>query len=100
MHTLLRQVADRQGYVMAIDTARAVLHSAGILGGREPGSDSGSERKGSGRPALAWRSESSLSGGLAELPSERVRVEGRVILSQGSDSAEEAALTLASMLES
>jgi len=100
VHTLLRQVADQRGYVMAIDTAHAVLHSAGVLSGREPGAGNGAEQEGSERPAVGWRGKSSPLGGMEGLPSERVRVEGRVILSQGSDSAQEAALTLASMLES
>lgn len=94
VHTLLRQVANQRGYVMAIDTSHTVLHSAGVMGEREPGSGNGSER-----PALGWRGAGSLLGGLEGLPCERVRVEGRVILSQGSDSAQEAALVLASMLE-
>ena len=88
VHTLLRQVASQRGYVMAIETAQAVLRSAGVLGGREVGSGNGPGRAGSGL------------GGMEGLLSERVRVEGRVILSQGSGSAQEAALRLASMLES
>ena len=100
VHTLLRQVISQRGYVMAIDTAHAVLHSAGVLGGREVESGNGSEQEGAGRPAVGWRGKSSPLGGIEGLSSERVRVEGRVILSQGSDSAQEAALTLASMLES
>ena len=98
-HTLLRQVASQRGYVMAIDTAQAVLRSAGVLGGREPGSGNGSEVERSERRDPICLGEESESGRMEGLPSERVRVEGRVILSQGSDSAEEAALTLASMLE-
>jgi putative intracellular protease/amidase len=100
VHTLLRQVADQQGYVMAIDTAHAVLRSAGVLDRRRVGSGNGSEREGPGRPALGWRGEGTELGGMEGLPSGRVRVEGRVILGQGSDSAQEAALTLASTLES
>lgn len=99
VHALLRQVADGNGYVMAIDTARAVLRSAGVLGSRESGSGSGAEWGRFERPATGWQGEDSPADGLDGLPCERVRLEGRVILSQGSGSAEEAALTLASMLE-
>ncbi len=99
VHTLLRQVAGGQGYVMAIDTARSVLRSAGVLGSREAESGSGSERGRFERPEVGWHGGDSPLDGLDGLPCERVRVEGRVILSQGSGSAEEAALTLASMLE-
>ena len=99
VHTLLRQVAEERGYVMAIDTARAVLRSAGVLGSREPGSGNGAQWGRFERLAAGWRGGDSPLDGLDGLPCERVRVEGRVILSQGSDSAEEAALTLASMLE-
>ena len=93
VHTLLRQVVDGRGYVMAIDTSRTVLRSAGVLGSRE------AARGGFEKPAVGWQGGDSPLDGLEGLPCERVRVEGRVILSQGSDSAEEAALTLASMLE-
>jgi 4-methyl-5(b-hydroxyethyl)-thiazole monophosphate biosynthesis len=99
VHTLLRQVAEERGYVMAIDTARAVLRSAGVLGSREPVSGNGAQWGRFERSAAGWRGRDSPLDGLDGLPCERVRVEGRVILSQGSDSAEEAALTLASMLE-
>jgi 4-methyl-5(b-hydroxyethyl)-thiazole monophosphate biosynthesis len=97
--TLLRHVAGGQGYVMAIDTARAVLHGAGVLGSGESERGNGSEWGRFEGPAAGWRGGDSPLDGLEGLPCERVRVEGRVILSQGSDSAEEAALTLASMLE-
>jgi putative intracellular protease/amidase len=102
VHTLLRTVASQRGYVMAIDTAHAVLHNAGVLARREPGSGNGPGREGAGRAVPGWRGESSPLGGLEGLPTERVWVEGRegrVILGQGSDSAQEAAWRLASMLE-
>ena len=99
VHTLLRQVVDGQGYVMAIDTSRRVLRSAGVLGSREVARGNGPERGRSEKPAMGWHGGDSPLEGLEGLPCERVRVEGRVILSQGSDSAEEAALTLASLLE-
>jgi putative intracellular protease/amidase len=100
VHTLLRQVAKGRGYVMAIDTARAVLRSAGVLGERESGAGKGPVRERFEGPAEGWRGGGSPLDRFERLPCERVRVEGRVILSQGSDSAEEAALTLASLLES
>ena len=99
VHTLLRQVVDGQGYVMAIDTSRTVLRSAGVLGTREAARSNGSARGRFEKPVMRWHGGESPLDGLEGLPCERVRVEGRVILSQGSDSAEEAALTLASMLE-
>jgi putative intracellular protease/amidase len=99
VHTLLRQVAEGRGYVMAIDTARAVLRSSGVLGSRESGRGNGAQWGGFERPAAGWRGGDFPLDGLDGLPCERVRVEGCVILSQGSDSAEEAALTLASLLE-
>ena len=98
VHTLLRQVVDGRGYVMAIDTARVVLRCAGVLG--ESGADDGSVWRRFARPAVGWVDGISPLEGMEGLPCERVRVEGHAILSQGSDSAEEAALTLASMLES
>ena len=84
---------------MAIDTARAVLRSAGVMGSGEATSGDGLERGRFEEPAAVWRGGDAPLDGLEGLPCERVRVEGRVILSQGSDSAEEAALTLASLLE-
>ena len=99
VHALLRQVAEGRGYVMAIDTARAVLRSAGVLGGWEAATGNGAQWRRFEEPAVGLRAGDSPLDGLEELPCERVRVEGPVILSQGSDSAEEAALTLASLLE-
>jgi 4-methyl-5(b-hydroxyethyl)-thiazole monophosphate biosynthesis len=98
VHTLLRQLASQRGCVMAIDTAQEVLRGAGVLGGREVGSGNGSEEERSERWHLGCLGEGSELGGMEGLPSERVRVEGRVILSQGPGSAQEAALRLASML--
>jgi len=99
VHALVRQVVEGQGYVMAIDTSRTVLRSAGVLGSRESASCNEAQRGRFERPAAGWGGGGSPLDGLEGLPCERVRVEGRVILSQGSDAAEEAALTLASMLE-
>jgi putative intracellular protease/amidase len=70
VHALLRQVVDHNGYLMAIDTARTVLYSAGV----------------------------SATGEVGGQPSGRVLVKGHVIVSEDSGAAEEAALTLASML--
>ena len=70
VHALLRKIADCGGYVMAIDTACTVLCRAGM----------------------------SANGEVGGQPSGRVLVKGHVIVSQDSGAAEEAALTLASML--
>ena len=99
VHTLLRRVTEGRGYVMAIDTARAVLRSAGVLDSREATAGNGSEWGRFEEPAVGWHVADSALDGLEGLPCKRVRVEGHVIFSQGSDAAEEAALTLASMLE-
>lgn len=87
VHILLRRVADAGGYVMAFDTAYTVLHNAGLLANGEA---SGKET--ARRPVPGWNGEG--------LPSERVLVEGPVIFGRDSGAAQEAALTLVSLLES
>lgn len=99
VHTLLRQVASQQGYLLAIGTAQAVLRSAGVLGRRESGSGSRSDLESSGEQAVAWRGEGSPPGGLQGLRSERVQIEGCAIVGQGRGAAQEAARRLASILE-
>ena len=87
VHTLLRRVVGQEGYVVAFDTAYTVLRSAGLVAN---GEGSGDETN---RPAVpAWHGEG--------LPSERVLVEGRVVFCRDSGAAQEAALTLVSLLES
>jgi 4-methyl-5(b-hydroxyethyl)-thiazole monophosphate biosynthesis len=92
VHILLRRVADRGGYVMAFDTAYTVLRSAGLLANGGAGSGNGDVEELVERPAPTRYGEA--------LPSERVLVEGRVIFGRDSGAAQEAALTLVSLLES
>jgi 4-methyl-5(b-hydroxyethyl)-thiazole monophosphate biosynthesis len=87
VHTLLRRVAGQGGYVVAFDAAYTVLRSAGLVANGEA---SGEETARARLPG--WRSE--------DLPSERVLVEGPVIFGRDSGAAQEAALTLVSLLES
>jgi len=83
VHNLLREAAFQGGYVMALDAAYMVLRSAGILERAKEWSP--------GVAAPAWRGE----GGLAE----RVIVDGPVIFGRDSGAAQEAALTLMSLIE-
>jgi putative intracellular protease/amidase len=92
VHLLLRQVAGQGGYVLAIDTAYTVLCSAGALGRGEAGPGNGAGEETGEGPALGWRGEAVVS--------ERVSVKGPVIFGQDSGAAQEAALALASLLES
>jgi 4-methyl-5(b-hydroxyethyl)-thiazole monophosphate biosynthesis len=87
VHILLRRVADQGGYVVAFDAAFTVLRRAGLVANGEGGGD-GTTRP----PVPAWHSEG--------LPSERLLVEGPVIFCRDSGAAQEAALTLVSLLES
>ena len=87
VHILLRRVADQGGYVVAFDTAYTVLRSAGLVAN---GDVSGEETTRAQVPG--WHSEG--------LPSGRVLVEGPVIFCRDSGAAQEAALTLVSLLES
>jgi 4-methyl-5(b-hydroxyethyl)-thiazole monophosphate biosynthesis len=86
IHILLRRVADAGGYVMAFDTAYTVLRSARLLSNGEASGQATARR-----PAPGWNGEG--------LPSERVLVEGPVIFARDSGTAQEAALTLVSLLE-
>ena len=86
VHVLLRRVTDGGGYVMAIDTAYAVLRSAGLL------SNGGASREEAARGWIRARYNEGL-------PSGRVLVEGQVIWGRDSEAAQEAALTLVSLLE-
>jgi 4-methyl-5(b-hydroxyethyl)-thiazole monophosphate biosynthesis len=83
VHILLRKVILREGYVMALDAAYMVLRSAGMLNQAEEWSP--------GVSLPGWRGE----GGLAE----RVIVDGPVIFGRDSGVAQEAALTLVSLIE-
>ena len=100
VHRLLRRVIEQRGYVLAIDTAYTILRSAGVLdtdGSRSQG------RPGeacSDRPAFGWGSEKGHLGTAEGLPAERVLVLGPIIFGRDSGSAQEAALTLAALLES
>jgi 4-methyl-5(b-hydroxyethyl)-thiazole monophosphate biosynthesis len=87
VHTLLRRVADHGGYVLAFDTAYTVLRSAGLVANGD------ASRQGASRaPSPGWHGEG--------IPSERVLVEGSVVFGRDSGTAQEAALTLVSLLES
>lgn len=100
VHRLLRRVTEQAGYVLAIDTAYTVLRSAGVLDADGCRSNGGPSEASTDRLALGWGS------GMAGLrigdglPSERVLVQGHVIFGRDSGSAQEAALTLAFLLES
>lgn len=83
VHALLRRVADRGGYVVALDAAYMVLYGAGLLHGVEKGSAEG--------PAPRWPGEG--------LSSERILVRGRFIFGRGPGAAQESALTLAALLQ-
>lgn len=83
VHTLLRQVVDQGGYVVALDAAYMVLQGAGILSGVGKESAEGS--------TLGWHGE--------VLPSARVLVEGQVIFGRESGAAQESALILAALLQ-
>jgi 4-methyl-5(b-hydroxyethyl)-thiazole monophosphate biosynthesis len=92
VHGLLRRVVGRGGYVVALESAYTVMRSAGVPCSEEPHSDNGSlEDPGTG-PAPAW------PGGIPLQAAERVAVDGQVIFGRDSGSAQEAALTLASLL--
>lgn len=84
VHNLLRETVFQGGYVMALNAAYVVLRSAGMLNQAEEWPP--------GVAAPAWRGE----GGLAE----RVIVDGPVIFGRDSGIAQEAALTLVSLIES
>jgi 4-methyl-5(b-hydroxyethyl)-thiazole monophosphate biosynthesis len=92
VHHLLRRVVGRGGYVVALDTAYTVLRSAWVL--HSDGSQSGNGSMGDpgAGPAHAW------SDGIPLQAPGRVVVDGQVIFGRDSDSAQEAALTLASLL--
>ncbi|MFC2046155.1 DJ-1/PfpI family protein [Chloroflexota bacterium] len=92
VHILLRRVADRGGYVIAFDTAYTVLRNAGLLANGGAGSGSATAEELVERPVPTRYGEA--------LPSERVLVEGRVIFGRDSGAAQEAALTLVSLLGS
>lgn len=100
VHRLLRRVTEQAGYVLAIDTAYTVLRSAGVLDVDGCRSSGGPREASTDRLSLGWGS------GLASLRiadgllSERVLVQGHVVFGRDSGSAQEAALTLASLLES
>jgi hypothetical protein len=80
-------VVDQEGYVVAFDTAYTVLRSAGLVANGEA-----SEEETTRAQIPGWHRE--------DLPSERVLVEGRVVFCRDSGAAQQAALTLVSLLES
>lgn len=86
VHTLLRRVAAQGGHVVAFDAAYTVLRSAGLLTNGEAG-----EEETARVPVPGWHGEG--------FHSERVIVEGPVIFARDSGAAQEATLTLVSLLE-
>ena len=92
VHLLLRCVVGQGGYVLALESAYSVLRSAGLLYSEEPASGNGSEEDPGAGPAPAW------PGGIPLEATGQVVVDGQVIFGRDSDSAQEAALTLASLL--
>ena len=92
VHHLLRRVVGQGGYVVALESAYTVLRSAEVLrrNGAQPGN--GSVTEPSARPVKGW----------PDVPLEapqRVVVDGPVIFGRDSGAAQEAALTLAWLLE-
>lgn len=84
VHAFLRRVVDQGGYVMALDMAYMILHSARVLSGSGGKIAEGSD--------FRWRGETPSA--------ERVVVEGQMIFGRDSGTAQESALALAAMLES
>lgn len=82
VHAFLRRVVEQGGYVVALDMAYMILHSARVLNG------STKLIEGTG---FRWQGETPPPG--------RVVVEGQVIFGRDSGTAQESALTLAAVLE-
>ena len=83
VHAMVRRVVAGRGYVLALDAACVVLRSAGVL--EAAGEDLVEE------PVSGW--------GGTGLLSERVVVEGPVVFGPDSGSAQEAVLTLVTLLK-
>lgn len=93
VHHLLRRIVDGGGYVVAIDSAYTVLRSAGVL--QDDGPQSGDGVPGE----LGEGTARVVPGGMPLRDSGRVEMDGQVIFGRDSGSAQEAALTLAWLLE-
>ncbi|MCL7453851.1 MAG: DJ-1/PfpI family protein [Anaerolineae bacterium] len=93
VHLLVRRVVDQGGYVAALESAYAVLLSAGLLplGEAQPGN--GSRAQPGAGPAPFW------TGGVPPQSPARVELDGQVIFGRDSGAAQEVALTLAWLLE-
>jgi hypothetical protein len=83
---------------MVLDTAYTVARSVGVLGRCESYPDGGSSEDIIGRPVFGWGDEMAIMNAVDGLPSERVLVDGQMVFGRDSGSAQEAALTLASLL--
>lgn len=81
VHALLRQVVAQGGYVLALETAYQVAYTAGVLNGQ-----------GTTPASLPARNEEAVT-------PEGVSMEGPVILGRASGAVQEAAQTLAAVLE-
>jgi 4-methyl-5(b-hydroxyethyl)-thiazole monophosphate biosynthesis len=92
VHGLLRRVVGRGGYVVALDTAYMVLRSAGVLHGEGSRSGNGSFGDSGLGSGPVW------PGGVPLQAPSRVVVDGQVIFGRDLGSAQEAALTLVSLL--
>jgi len=98
VHRLLRCVIQQRGYVLAIDSAHAVLRFAGAPEPAGYPSGGGPGVEASGMPVLGWDTETRVLT-VSDRPYERVWVDGQVIFARDSGSVQEAALTLVALLE-
>jgi hypothetical protein len=99
VHNLLRRVTGHGGYVLALDTAYMVVRSAGILDARGPRSNGGPGEGPAEGAISGWDSENALLVAADHAPSQRVLLESQVVFGRDSGAAQEAALTLAWLLE-
>jgi putative intracellular protease/amidase len=90
VHSLLRRTVEGDGYLLAIGTAYRVLRAAGVLDFAAPPPVVGATDNTSGGDAVHWAGE--------RMPSEGVLVQGQIVLGRDTASAQEAALTLVSLL--
>lgn len=91
VHNLLRRTVEQDGYLMAIDTAYTALHAAGIFDLRPSRPEASTVDSAPAGDSFWWDGD--------RLTSDRVVVRGPVVFARDSGSAQEAALTLVSLLD-